>query len=117
MLNELSERIYKHSSLMSSNVHFSLELVYYMKKHLSWIKFLKSFDPFPPLPLFGPGFYQLLKTETGAKMAHRHNSSTSCQMKLESGSNIVWVLLNSNLGKAEHVCHRHFVCMMSSTCL
>ena len=39
-------------------------------------------------------FSQLLKE--GGKMAHRHNSCISSQMKLKLGDNIKWVMLTSN---------------------
>ena len=47
------------------------------------------------LTLFGPGFFQPLKT----KMPLRHNSCFSSQMKLKFGSDIIWIMFTSNFFK------------------
>ena len=55
------------------------------------------------LTLFGPGFFSTLKDQAKmakmAKMAHRHNSCVSSQMKLKFSSNIKRVMLTSNSQK------------------
>ena len=52
------------------------------------------------LTLFGPGFFPTPKERGGGgggKIAHRHNSCISSQMKLKLGSNRVVILYGSCL--------------------